>query len=57
MAMKRPKLQIDNPPPPQVRRADIAPSTGYAIVVDGHFKTELVEERAARKAATELLAK
>jgi len=55
--MKRPKLQIDNPPPPQVRRADIAPASGYAIVVDGHFKTEFAEERAARKAATELLAK
>jgi hypothetical protein len=55
--MKRPTLQIDNPPPPQVRRADIAPPTGYAIVVDGHFKTEFAEERAARKAATELLAK
>jgi hypothetical protein len=39
---------------PQVRRADIAPPTGYAIVVDGHFKTEFAEETAARKAATEL---
>jgi len=57
MAMKRPKLQTDNPPPPQVRRADIAPPIGYAIVVDGHFKTEFAEEGAARKAATELLAR
>ena len=55
--MKIPKLQIDNPPPPRDRRADVAPPTGYAIVVDGHFKTEFAEERAARKAATELLAK
>ena len=55
--MKRPKLQIDNPPPPKVRRADIPPPTGYAIVVDGHFKTEFAEEGAARKVATELLAK
>ena len=55
--MKGPKLQIDNPPPPLVRRADIAPPTGYAIVVDGHFKTEFAEERAASRAATELLAK
>jgi hypothetical protein len=55
--MKRPKLPIDNPPPPQVRRADIPPPTGCAIVVDGHFKTEFAEERAATEAATELLAK
>ena len=51
------KALVDYPPPPQVRRAAIRPPTRYAIVVDGHFKTEFAEERAARKAATELLAK
>ena len=30
---------------------------GYALVVDGHFKTQFAEEGAAKKAATELLAK
>jgi hypothetical protein len=35
----RPSLQ-----PRKVQRADLAPSTGFAIVVDGHFKTEFVED-------------
>jgi hypothetical protein len=55
--MKKSKLQVESPQPRNVQRADLAPSTGYAIVVDGHFKTEFVEEKAAKKAAAELLAK
>ena len=55
--MKKPKPPVESLQPRQVQRADIAPTTGYAIVVDGHFKTEFVEEGAARKAAAELLAK
>ena len=56
--MKKPKVQIESAAPPRiVQRADLAPSTGYALVVDGHFKTEFGEEKAAKKAATELLAK
>jgi hypothetical protein len=55
--MKKPKLQVESPQPRQVQRADLAPTTGYAMVVDGHFKTEFVEEGAAKKAAAELLAK
>ena len=55
--MKKPKLELETPQPRQVQRADIAPTAGYAILVDGHFKTEFAEEGAARKAATELLAK
>ena len=35
----------------------IAPTDGYALVVDGHFKTQFAEKAAATKAATELLAK
>ena len=35
----------------------IAPSDGYALVVDGHFKTQFAEEEAAKKSAVELLAK
>ena len=53
--MKTPKLQAGSPQPRKVQRADLTPSTGFAIVVDGHFKTEFVEEKAAKKAATELL--
>ena len=56
--MKKPKLQVvESAPPRQVQRADLAPATGYAIIVDGLFKTEFAEENAAKKAATELLAK
>ena len=43
--------------PRNIQRADIAPSDGYALVVDGHFKTQFAEKTAANKAATELLAK
>ena len=42
---------------PGSRRADLAPANGYAIVVDGRFKSEFVDESAAKKAAAELLAK
>jgi hypothetical protein len=54
--MKKPTLRIEEQQPRNIQRADIAPSTGYAIVVDGHFKTQFSEESAAKKAAKELLA-
>ena len=40
---------------PTLQQADIAPANGYAMVVDGHFKTQFSEESAAKKAASELL--
>ena len=49
--MKKPKVQIVSAPPHIVQRADLAPSTGYALVVDGHFKTEFGEEKAANRIA------
>ena len=55
--MKKPTLHVGQPQPRNIQRADIAPKDGYALVVDGHFKTQFVEEAAAKKAATELLAK
>jgi hypothetical protein len=55
--MKKPKLSVEDPQPRNIQRADIAPSDGYALVVDGHFKTQFEEKAAAMKAATELLAK
>lgn len=55
--MKKPRLQGEGAGPRQVQRADLAPATGYAIIVDGHFKTEFDEEQAAKKVAAELLAK
>ena len=47
--MKKPKLHVENPQPRAIQRADIAPTDGYALVVDGHFKTQFVEEGAAKK--------
>jgi len=54
--MKKPTLRIEERQPRNIQRADIVPSSGYAIVVDGHFKTQFSEEGAAKKAAKELLA-
>ena len=55
--MKRPTLSIEQQQQPRnIQRADIAPEKGYAMVVDGHFKTQFSEENAAKKAATTLLA-
>jgi hypothetical protein len=53
--MKKPTIRIEEPKPRNIQRADIAPSIGYAIVVDGHFKTQFSDESAAKKAANELL--
>jgi hypothetical protein len=54
--MKKPILRIEEQQPRNIQRADIAPANGYAMVVDGHFKTQFSEESAAKKAASELLA-
>jgi hypothetical protein len=43
--MKKPKLQVNEQPQPRkIQRADIAPTDGYALVVDGHFKTQFAEK-------------
>ena len=55
--MKKTKLHVEHPQPRNIQRADIAPTDGYALFVDGHFKTQFGEGKAAKKAATELLAK
>lgn len=55
--MKKPTQRIEEPQPRNIQRADIAPADGYAMIVDGRFKTQFEEEAAAKKAATELLAK
>jgi hypothetical protein len=54
--MKKPTFRIEEQQPRNIQRADIAPANGYALVVDGHFKTQFAEESAAKKAAKELLA-
>lgn len=53
--MKKPKSRGEDTQPD--KRADIVPTSGYAMIVDGHFKTQFVDEAAAKKAATDLLAK
>jgi hypothetical protein len=55
--MKKPKLHVEHPQPRNIQRADIPPADGYALVVDGHFKTQFADKAAAKKAATDLLAK
>jgi len=47
--MKRPMLHVEQPQPRNIQRADIAPSEGSALVVDGYFKTQFVEEGTAKK--------
>jgi len=47
--MKKPKITIEERQPKAIQRADIPPASGYALVVDGHFKTEFLEESAAKK--------
>lgn len=55
--MKRTTLRIEEPRQPRnIQRADIAPTKGYALVVDGHFKMQFSEQEAAQKAGSELLA-
>jgi hypothetical protein len=56
--MKKPKLHVEEQSQPRnIQRADIAPSDGYAPVVDGNFETQFAEEEAAKKGAVEFLAK
>ena len=55
--MKKSILRIEEKQPRNIQRADIAPEEGYAMVVDGRFKTHFSEGSAAKAAATELLAR
>jgi hypothetical protein len=47
--MKKPTLQIREQQPKNTQRADIAPAGGFALVVDGHFKTPFESDAAAQK--------
>jgi hypothetical protein len=38
--MKKPVLSIDEPELKKTVRADRPPTEGFAIIVDGHFKSE-----------------
>jgi hypothetical protein len=52
--MKRPVLSIDEPEPKKITRADRPPVEGFAIIVDGHFKTEFDTVGAAETAGRKL---
>jgi hypothetical protein len=53
--LKKPTNREEAPQPRNVQRADIVPSSGYVLVVDGCMKTEYGDEAAAKKAAEDLL--
>ncbi len=52
---KKSAAAAEQPLPRSIQRADIAPISGYAIVVDGHYKTEFPDGSAAMEAARGLL--
>jgi hypothetical protein len=55
--IKKSTSQVEEQQPKNTLRADIAPVNGFALVVDGHFKTQFESDAAAQKAAKELLEK
>lgn len=56
--MKRPRQDVsDEQYARSTERANVLPSSGFAMIVDGVFKTQFVDADSARKAAQDLLAK
>jgi hypothetical protein len=52
--MKKPKLEIEEQQPRKIIRADKAPTSGYSLVVDGHFKSHHDTVEAAEEAGMAL---
>jgi len=52
--MKKPILSIDEPEPKKTRRADRPPAEGFAMIVDGHFKSEFETLDAAEASGRKL---
>jgi hypothetical protein len=52
--MKKPKIEIDEPHTRKSIRADRAPTEGYSLVVDGHFKSHHDTVEAAEEAGMKL---
>ena len=52
--MKKPRIAADEPQPRKIIRADKAPTTGYSLVVDGHFKSHHETVEAAEEAGMAL---
>jgi hypothetical protein len=53
---KKPVLSIDEPEPKKIVRADRPPTEGFAIIVDGHFKSEFAALEAAEASGRKLKA-
>jgi hypothetical protein len=49
LRMKKPKIEAEQLPPSKIIRADKAPTSGYSLVVDGHFKSHHDTVEAAEK--------
>ena len=52
--MKKPKIEAEEQQPRQIIRADKAPTEGYSLVVDGHFKSHHDTVEAAEEAGMTL---
>jgi hypothetical protein len=52
--VKKPKLEIEEPLPRKILRAYKAPTDGYSLVVDGHFKSHHATVEAAEEAGMAL---
>jgi hypothetical protein len=52
--MKNSLLSIDEPQPRKTRRADRPPTEGFAMIVDGHFKSEFDTADAAEASGRKL---
>jgi hypothetical protein len=53
-SMKKPKIEAEQQPPREIMRADKPPTTGYSLVVDGHFKSHHDTVEAAEAAGMAL---
>jgi len=52
--MKKPKIEAEDLQSRKIIRADKAPTTGYSLVVDGHFKSHHETLEAAERAGMAL---
>ena len=52
--MKKPNIETEEPSPRKIDRADKAPTGGYSLVVDGHFKSHHDTVEAAEQAGMAL---
>jgi hypothetical protein len=52
--MKKSKIEAEEPQPRKIIRADKPPTSGYSLVVDGHFKSHHDTVEAAEEAGMAL---